>query len=409
MRSRADVEGRVHRTCAAQLQDAAGKAAREDRGEIAVDLPADEQAAIRLQRQAFHLHLDDAADRRGEEAGVERAVRMELRHTTTRRAADIEKVAADDDAAVRPDDDIIHDSVRPCAGIEAAVQAAVRVQSRHAVAADAVDCSEPARDDQLAIRLACDGVHRQRIRTAAADEGRIEHPIRLQAADAIDRRGGDVGRAAHESQPPVRLHDDLTNGARIVQESMGEACVRRTGLADAGRDAAAAEDDAAADAAEREREALRAFRQGVGHDGNVHRLRRGIPIRPVHDRVHRGKVRRRGGGAVAGAKGDRDGPGGIVFPFQHHGQAAAGLVHIVGCLGKGNTRIVGQRHVDVLGGAGAPGAGDREVNARGGVIERTSDIERGIPRISAGRVDVDELARVLIVVAPDDVSAAADV
>ncbi len=102
-----------------------------------------------------------------EKPSVQRAIGVQSRNIATPLTIDVVEDAADEDLAVALEGDRIErasdvvgdfgDTGEPI--LEAGVQSAVRIESRHRIAVHAIHFVKITRDEHLAIALHCDGIN----------------------------------------------------------------------------------------------------------------------------------------------------------------------------------------------------------------------------------------------------------
>ena len=212
--ARAGVEGAVQRTGRRELRDVV--AARAVDG---LERAADHGLSARRQRDGV-----DGVVRAAQPVAitrVQRAVRVQPRHPSARRAADHLEVAADHDLPVALDRQRPHPRVRAGPGVEARVQGAIRVQPRHEVPHGGVHQVELAARHHFPVRLQGQGqdrVVRARERVVAG----VHRAVGIQPRQVGPALPAVAGEVAAQDHFPVGLHRhgvDRTVGAHTGAEA----------------------------------------------------------------------------------------------------------------------------------------------------------------------------------------------
>ena len=140
----------------------------------------------------------------GIEGGIKGAVAVESGDTSARGAVHRAEVAANDDLAIRLGDDGLHRIVEPQAGVEGRVGGAVRAQAQQSEVPLTRRCGEPPGDECLAVCLLVEGPCRTAVRLPRREGG---------VNDDVPGRGGlDRGRMGH------RGHDAGHEGEEAEQD-----------------------------------------------------------------------------------------------------------------------------------------------------------------------------------------------
>ena len=223
-----------------------------------VEHTTDDDLLIRLDLDG----IDEAVRTRGPagERRIRIAARVQPRDATARERVHLREAAADQNLAAAEDLDREDRTVRSEAGPERGIAHAVRVQAGEVGLRETRRRLEGATDDDTAVRL-----KRQRIddvvEAHARIEGRVERAIHVHARNAIDRDAFVTGEVAADDDLAIRLNDQRIH--RIIGPDAQRRAERRVEAADA-----VVIDDAqhGARRCEQERPARR------GTEGDVHRL-----------------------------------------------------------------------------------------------------------------------------------------
>ena len=199
--ARTRIERQVDRPSRIQARKPAAVLAVE-RGEI----PADQNLAVTLERE--RRHRPAVATRARVESRIGRAVQVQPRDPVFGQSVERHKRTADQNRPVGLHHNRRHPAVRTGAGTEVGIQRTIRVQARNPVEiGHAIDRGEIAPDQNLAIGLHRDGVHRaHRPTTAGGVKSTIDRAVGIQAHDALHRRAVEAEELATHENLPVALH-----------------------------------------------------------------------------------------------------------------------------------------------------------------------------------------------------------
>ena len=198
IRPGAEVDGHIHRAGGFQTDDPIFRQTIE-RGER----PADHHAPVRLHGQRAHVVV---ARHERIEAAVQRPVRIKPHQIGMHHPVGRHERAADQQSAVPLQRQRVHRAVGdPAAAPEGAVERAVQIQPRQPAAGDSVHRREFPADDRPAIRLQHQRAHRA-VRAEAAREARVQRTVRIQARDEIPIGPVHPREQAAQHHPAVILH-----------------------------------------------------------------------------------------------------------------------------------------------------------------------------------------------------------
>ena len=144
-------------------------------------MPANDDLAVRLQRQGDNRFVRPGA---GVKRGVERAVGVQARHAHAGDAVNARELSADDDHAVGLKRENLNRGAQSAAGVKRGVQRAVDIESRNVTARRAVDGEELPADENFAVRLEGQGDHQI---IHAWVEGGVQRSVRVQTHNGVAR------------------------------------------------------------------------------------------------------------------------------------------------------------------------------------------------------------------------------